>query len=168
MGSACRAMRQKWVHILTCTGSWDKLFFWPYIANTTAKSLLVLSLILVIVNCRNMDSRSTWGILNMAISTTNNISANWNTSWKWHKFACPQSFTQKTGRVYMKMVTIYYCRYCIHMSNHCLLTYCFWKSLSITALVISGHLHARKFKGGICWGGHLAVTCELLYLRIFS
>ena len=31
-------------------------------------------------------------------------------------------------------------------------------------------LQSRKFKGGICRGGHLAVTYggELLYLRIFS
>ena len=31
MGSAHRAMRRKWVHILMCVSSWDSLFFsWPY------------------------------------------------------------------------------------------------------------------------------------------
>ena len=32
LGLVRRAMWQKWVHILMCMGSWDKLFFsWPYL-----------------------------------------------------------------------------------------------------------------------------------------
>ena len=64
---------------------------------------LVLLSIVVIVDFQNMDSPSDILIINMAVSTTNDISANWNTSWKWHTFARHQSLTQKPGKVYMKM-----------------------------------------------------------------
>ena len=39
-----------------------------------------------------------------------------------------------------------------------------------TAFIQASGLKPRKFKGGICCGGHLVVTygAELLYLRIFS